>query len=572
MSNNHQEKFAQSPVAAQHQAVETDRDVAEVMTTYNGTVLDVAHVGQVKSRRKSAGILLGVGGALFLGGAALFAAEVKQDWDTYHQASLEARAEGLSAPAKPGWGTGALGFGIALAGLVPFMAGMGRRREEAPGEYTIGEAHGAAFHTPMGDLPADGPFPLVRRNAKGYELSFTKGMGGELSIFGQRETLQDLVRLGRVRTQADAYSVDLPHGAKARVEHEGLTFHVHTVAAGATVAGRGSVDWPVFGFVGGTAITAMGFWFLMRSMPDVALAFELDNNAHDNRFVGFMSQPDEQEEVPEELQEVVSDEQAGGDGQRADGPEGKMGDDKSQAKDKHYAMKGPQDAAMQMARNFDPDMKAREAGILGIMQKQEGHFLASAAGEAFAIGNDAEDVWGNLTGTEIGSANGVVGGLGLVGTGNGGGGLGQGTIGMGNTGLIGGGGGGGTGHRYGPGGGVGFGNKTKKGPKVRVAKAKVTGALDKDIIRRVVRGHINEVRSCYNKGLAKNPNLQGRVAINFVITSTGKVGSAVVQETSLKGDTAVANCIKKAVKRWKFPKPRGGGNVIVTYPFNLTAA
>lgn len=567
-----QEKFAQNPVEAQNAAVETDRDVAEVMASYNGTVLDVAHVGQVKSRRKSAGILLGVGGALFIGGAALFATEVKQDWDTYHQASLDAREQGLAAPAKPGWGTGALGFGIALLGLVPFVSGLGRRRDDAKGEYTIGEAHGAAFHTPMGDLPVTAPFPLVRRNAKGYELSFTKGMSGEVSIFGQRESLEDLVRLGRVRTQADAYSVDLPRGAKARVQHEGLTFHVHTVAAGAAVAGRGTVEWPVLGFVGGTAVTAMGFWFLMRSMPDVALAFELDNEAHDNRFVGFMSQPDEEPEVIEDVVAVDSEEPAGGDGQRAAGPEGKMGDSRSKAKDKHYSMKGPANAAKQMARNFDPDMQAREAGILGIMQQEQGHFLASNAGKAFAIGNDAEDVWGNLTGTEIGTANGVVGGLGLVGDGHGGGGMGEGTIGLGQTGLIGGGGGGGTGHRYGPGNGVGFGKKTKKGPKVRVAKAKVTGALDKDIIRRVVRGHINEVRSCYNKGLAKNPSLQGRVAVNFVITSTGKVGSAVVQESSLKGDTSVGNCIKKAVKRWKFPKPRGGGNVIVTYPFNLTTA
>ncbi|NJO54281.1 MAG: energy transducer TonB, partial [Bacteroidales bacterium] len=76
------------------------------------------------------------------------------------------------------------------------------------------------------------------------------------------------------------------------------------------------------------------------------------------------------------------------------------------------------------------------------------------------------------------------------------------------------------------------------------------------------------VRSCYNAGLTKNPNLQGRVAVNFVITGTGKVGSSVVQESTVK-DSSVANCIAKAVKRWQFPKPRGGGNVIVTYPFNL---
>ena len=49
---------------------------------------------------------------------------------------------------------------------------------------------------------------------------------------------------------------------------------------------------------------------------------------------------------------------------------------------------------------------------------------------------DSADVWGGLTGTEVGEAYGV-GGLGLVGTGRGGGGTGEGTIGLGSVGLMG---------------------------------------------------------------------------------------------------------------------------------------
>jgi hypothetical protein len=96
----------------------------------------------------------------------------------------------------------------------------------------------------------------------------------------------------------------------------------------------------------------------------------------------------------------------------------------------------------------------------------------------------------------------------------------------------------------------------------------VRGALDKDIIRRMVRAHINEVRSCYNDGLLKDPALTGRVAIEFVITGDGSVGSAFVVEDNLS-DAQVGQCIAKAVQTWRFPKPLGGGNVIVTYPFNL---
>ena len=67
-------------------------------------------------------------------------------------------------------------------------------------------------------------------------------------------------------------------------------------------------------------------------------------------------------------------------------------------------------AIPQMARNFDPDMNARNAGILGVVQQESGHFLASPYGGAFAVGNDDENVWGGLGGTEVGDAHGVADG------------------------------------------------------------------------------------------------------------------------------------------------------------------
>jgi len=180
-------------------------------------------------------------------------------------------------------------------------------------------------------------------------------------------------------------------------------------------------------------------------------------------------------------------------------------------------------------------------------------------------GDENEDVWGGLTGTEVGESFGV-GGLGLVGTGRGGGGTGEGSIGLGNTGLIGKGGGGGTGSGYGRGSGAGFGGRGKRVPRVRQAKATVTGALDKDIVRRIVRAHINEVRHCYNQGLARDPNLDGRVTVNFTIDERGRV-SASSEHSSTLTDRGVTQCVVKAVKRWKFPKPKGGSTVEVRYPF-----
>lgn len=131
------------------------------------------------------------------------------------------------------------------------------------------------------------------------------------------------------------------------------------------------------------------------------------------------------------------------------------------------------------------------------------------------------------------------------------GGTGEGTIGLGNVGLI------------------GKGSGRKPGvPRVRQSKAAVVGALDKDIIRRIVRSHINEVRKCYTSVLAKDPGLKGRVAIKFTIGPDGKVRTSGVDSDDT-GSATLGPCIAHAVASWKFPKPKGGGNVVVTYPFVL---
>jgi TonB family protein len=96
----------------------------------------------------------------------------------------------------------------------------------------------------------------------------------------------------------------------------------------------------------------------------------------------------------------------------------------------------------------------------------------------------------------------------------------------------------------------------------------VKGPLDKDVIRRVVRSHIVDVRRCYNQALVADPSLEGRVVVQFTIGPSGNVPVAVVGESTL-GNTGVHRCIVNAVERWSFPQPEGGGNVVVSYPFVL---
>ena len=106
-------------------------------------------------------------------------------------------------------------------------------------------------------------------------------------------------------------------------------------------------------------------------------------------------------------------------------------------------------------------------------------------------------------------------------------------------------------------------------PRVRQAKAKVEGSLDKDIIRRIVRAHINEVRYCYNKQLQEHPEQKGRVVVKFTIGPNGNVDDAALDMTRPEDPqmTALGECTTERVRKWRFPKPPGAENVIVTYPF-----
>jgi len=50
----------------------------------------------------------------------------------------------------------------------------------------------------------------------------------------------------------------------------------------------------------------------------------------------------------------------------------------------------------------------------------------------------------------------------------------------------------------------------------------------------------------------------------------GRVVPASVVQASTLGDKPTEDCIASAVRTWQFPKPKGGGLVIVAYPFKLT--
>jgi TonB family protein len=190
-------------------------------------------------------------------------------------------------------------------------------------------------------------------------------------------------------------------------------------------------------------------------------------------------------------------------------------------------------------------------------------------GATGSMGESAQNARDALMGDDVGENFGY-GGLGLRGGGRGGGGTGEGTIGLGHPGSSGRGAGGGTGAGYGRGVG-GLRGRASSVPNVRAGTSDVHGSMSREVIRRVVRSHMNEIRFCYEQQLAGRPDLAGRVAVNFIIAPSGRVQSAVLAGSTL-GSATAEECMARAVRRWSFPAPEGGGIVAVTYPFMLSSA
>ncbi len=278
----------------------------------------------------------------------------------------------------------------------------------------------------------------------------------------------------------------------------------------------------------------------------------------------------------------------GHDARAAAGASGRRGSPRAPVRAGRPASRGPSD-------NPDPRL-ARQLAEAAVRRASP---LAAVSGAVRtlldanqrALGRDAMDAMGGLNASATGEGYGF-GGLGLASNGLGisctsggrcGGPGSEGTIGLGSLGIVGR--GGGSGNGYGRAGGIGWLGRTRRacapdcasviagcgGTRSLVTGCDVRGSLDKELIRRVVRRHVNEVRYCYVKELQSHPALEGRVRVQFTVLPGGEVGAATVAESTV-GHARLEGCVASAVRRWHFPRPRGGGLTVVSYPFVFHAA
>jgi TonB family protein len=319
-------------------------------------------------------------------------------------------------------------------------------------------------------------------------------------------------------------------------------------------------------YTAGAAIALLLLLAIIRAVPSDPHSLSLDDVGAAFRLADYQIVPSEAQ-MPDRALSWLRP--AGGSSGEpiTSGRSGEAGDRRAPAADARRSHKGP--PTLQDARAVADYV--RKNSILFLLDGEHADSFAEVLADRPALGEGAAEVLAHLEGRTIASAYGP-GGFGPTGTGAGNADTGKGLIGgmpgLGTIGIA----GDHDGTHRGYGRDVGpLAQRQPHGIEVRPGLADVRGGLDKEIVRRVVRQHINEVRYCYEQSLVRRPTLAGRVVVQFTIAGTGRVVISALQSSSL-GEPPVDACIVAAFRRWEFPQPRGGGIVVASYPFQLTPA
>ena len=97
------------------------------------------------------------------------------------------------------------------------------------------------------------------------------------------------------------------------------------------------------------------------------------------------------------------------------------------------------------------------------------------------------------------------------------------------------------------------------------APSLVDGELDPDMVAKFVKSQLLIVKGCYERELAKNRDLKGKVVMHWTIDHEGTIHDVTTEQVDPHIAQAVP-CILDVVKKWRFP-PALGGKVEVSFPF-----
>ena len=436
----------------------------------------------------------------------------------------------------------------------------GHLHESEPGEFTVGFGVDADCVINEGSINSIMPFPLAEVTESGAMLvHIPDNINGEVMLDGKIFDLNGLRSAGRMTRGrvANSSSLALPLRARCRLTIGDFSFLIAAIphpGYAPPIALSQRVDTPMIASIGAVSLFMIMVFTLLSLIPQAPESLDLDRLEALNRFI----------EITLEAEEKIEEKKNGEDGaKKAADSEGQMGKKESLENNKKYQIKGTDtgDPTVIAARKqaiaqstVDEIFSSMDSGLL------DGNQSAVALGAL-------EGFNGNQTGEMAGNAFGV-GGLGSVGTGMGGGGDGVGSFGLGGLSTVGGGGGGRGGRGYGSG-AANVGKRRARKPKIIPLAAKVDGGnLPKAVIRRVIMSRAGAYQNCYERQLQVKRDLNGKIEMLIKISGKGAVILSKVAGSSMNSPK-VENCIRRNIKKLRFPAPKNGKMVIVRYPFRF---
>jgi hypothetical protein len=425
----------------------------------------------------------------------------------------------------------------------------------------VGEGPRCALRFAGVELPA-AEFPMLRFEDGEYRFAFARGMTGVVEEKGARTPLNQLVREKKASPDDKldgTYWIAVPKAGAIRAEL-GARLAIEARAR-RPVAVKAAPWWDRLDYAFLNLFLVLfflqaGFIVAANNYPydtDVLADDLFKNPSRMAKFIIKPPEPQKKVELPKGGQKDDPGEMA----EKHKGDEGQMG-----KKD------APKTNARSAPKAIDPNAKdqVRRMGLLGALGRGGGGGLSTIMGQG-GLGGDLKGAVGNMFGPTVGDSYGL-GGLGIRGSGSGGGGQGE-TIGIGAVGTKGRGGGLGS---YGTGVG-GLGKKGDRDVSVSAGSAVVMGSIDRELVRKVIQDHAAQIRYCYEQQLALNPKLSGKVSIKWIINADGSATGAQVDGSGTTlADDRVHDCMKSRIQSWQFPKPKGGGIAVITYPWILRSS
>src|SRR6266851_2036872 len=390
--------------------------------------------------------------------------------------------------------------------------------------------------------------PVVRCDASGWTVCAPRPLS--LTLIEEGRSLGGPELLVRGRSQADTHGLILPLPQKgvAVLGSGSLSLRVRRVQIAARVAAE-PTDWRgILGAAVAALLLIAGMKVLAGSVPASKVSGEPEVIRPRPMVVRASPKKPDPMALPQQASKAQGRKDPGKAVVRHSGQEGEAGSKSAPRRE----------ARAERAR--DERAIVANTGLLKALGMGKG------ASDVFglALEKGTRDAMGHLTGPKAGEARGG-GGMGLKslgGTGGGGDGSGLGLARIGTNGI-----GGGL-ASYGDGKG-GLRGKSDADIGLGPGRPQVTGSIDPELIRKVVHEHRAQIRTCYETQLNAKPDLAGTLVSAWTIDQSGAVTEAHTQESTMR-DHTVEQCVASRIKTWRFPIPKGGGEVFVTYPFIFT--